>query len=268
MKRFFSILFLLCALALVLPAQNAAQATSATPPELVRQQISEWVKAKKILAAERAAWAEEQQQLADLNTVRRAELTQLDALLTNITSRTEQHSSRRAELAASRTRLASEQAAMTERVTAWENALRPQLARFPEPLRRRLGDTLTRLEGPAAVAGASLQGRVRDVVFVLSEATAFHHKITVDSERRALPGVGELEFDVLYLGLAQGWYVDRSGTRAGRLSPGPAESAGWVWSEDPSIAAKVRRAIRMVQKDEAPAALALPFSAAAVGGAK
>jgi len=262
MKRLFPILLLLGSLSAV-----PVVAQEPTPPELVRQTISEWVAAKKILAAERAAWAGERQQLADLNTVRRAELAQLDSLLTNITSRSEQHGSRRAELSATRDRLRSEQAALTRRVAGWEQALRPQLARFPEPLRRRLGDTLTRLEGlPPASADSTnarpLQARLRDVVFVVSEASAFHHKLTVDSERRELPGGDELEFDVLYLGLSQGWYVDRSGTRAGRISPG---TDGWTWSEQPTLALDVRRAIRMVQKEETPGSVSLPFSA---GGAK
>ena len=65
-----------------------------------------------------------------------------------------------------------------------------------------------------------------------------------------------MEVEILYLGLAVAFYVDRAGENAGTGRPG---AAGWEWSADNAIAGQVRRAIDIHSKSAEPGFVELPF---------
>lgn len=243
-------------------ASASAFAQESTPPSVIQEKVQQWVEAKKTLAAERASWAEEQQRLTDLNQVRRAELTELQAVVTNLTDRLDAAVSKRADLEKSETTLKGELAAMEQRVAAWENALRPKLAGLPTPLRDALAEPIHRIENPK---GTAVEARVRDLVFILAETAAFHHDLRLHRELREIDGEAR-EVDVLYLGLAQAYYVNKSGTIAGRgtpatpATPGAKAADGWNWTARNELADDIRRAVDMARKDRAPGMVRLPIA--------
>lgn len=236
------------------------QSSQTTPPNVVQEKVRQWVEAKKTLAAERASWAEEKQRLTELNTIRRAELSELQAMATNMTDRLDAAVAKRADLESTETSLKTELAAIEQRVAAWETTLRPKLATLPQPLLDTLAEPIGRLQDGVK---APVENRMRDLVFVLAEISAFHHDVRIHRELQEIGGASR-EVDVLYLGLAQAFYVNKNGTLAGRGQAGP---DGWTWSARNDLAADIRSAIDMSRKDRAPGMLRLPISPAS-GGAQ
>lgn len=249
-----------CLILLLTCAPLSAFTQDATPPNVIQEKVQQWVQAKKTLAAERADWAEEKQRLIDLNQIRRAELTELQAVVTNLTGRLDAAVTKRADLEKSETTLKGELAAMEQRLAAWETALRPKLATLPTPLRVSLREPIGRIESPSSKATVDV--RVRDLVFILAETAAFHHDLRVHSELREIDGDAR-EVDVLYLGLAQAYYVNKSGTLAGRGTPskgGSKGGGGWTWTARNELAEDIRVAIDMARKDRAPGMVRLPIA--------
>jgi len=62
---------------------------------------------------------------------------------------------------------------------------------------------------------------------------------------------------VLYLGLAEGWFVSPDGKFAGFGKPGP---DGWKWTQQDALAPLVKRAIAINENTEAAAFVELPAS--------
>lgn len=246
-------------------AQEADAGAAATEPELllpvaVQEKVREWVRVKKQISAERADWEAEKQSLSDLNALREKEISQLDELIEAAGSRLADAEKQRADLREEEANLRERRKLLEARITKLETALREVVPRFPPPLRNQVEPVLARLE--TADSEASLQDRYRDLLTVLGEAGQFDRTLTIDSEIRAIDGE-QVEVQVLYLGLARAWYVDRAGRHAGTGIP---TAEGWRWTENPSVAPSVRRAIAIRRKEAAPAIVSLPFPAPTVTG--
>ena len=77
----------------------------------------------------------------------------------------------------------------------------------------------------------------------------FHNSITLDTDVRTIEGA-EREVDIMYLGLTQAWYVDKTGKFAGYGIP---TAAGWQWKEERALAGPVRNAINIQSRQASPA---------------
>lgn len=235
--------------------------TDAVPPVAVLQEkVREWVRVQKLRGEESADWAEQQRRLAGLNALRREEIGQIDALIEAAGTRLADATEQREKLLAEQVALRASRAELARRIDDLEATLRTQIATFPDPLLEKIEDSLARME--AEGADRPLQDRYRDVVAVLVAAGEFGRSLTVVSEMRDIGGQ-RIEVEVLYLGLSGAWYVDRGGKHAGA---GRAGVDGWVWTEDKSIAGRVRDAIDMHRKKVSPGYVRLPFAAREGGG--
>jgi hypothetical protein len=239
-------------------AQEAADPT----PAAVQQKIREWVKTRKQIGEEAADWETEKRSLTDLNEIRRKEAAQIDELIAAAGNRLKDAEKQRTELLAEEESLRAWRATFEQRIIKLEADLRAQLPKFPPPLRDKAGEAITRLEDPQP--DTPLQNRYRDVLAILSEVGNFQSVVTIDTELREINGA-QVEVEVLYLGLAQAWYADRTGKHAGSGHPGP---EGWIWTADASLAGRVREAIAIQRKLAPPAFVGLPFTATSAPDAK
>lgn len=250
-------LFLGMALA---PATGQDAAPPAKPvepvPAVVQEKIRAWVETKKQIGGEAADWDAEKRSLDDLNEIRRKEIAQIDELIAAAGDRLKDAEKQRTELLAEEESLRIWRATVEERIVKLEADLRAQLPKFPPPLREKAGDAIARLEDPQP--DTPLQNRYRDVLAILGEVGNFQSVLTIDTELREIGGA-QIEVDVLYLGLAQAWYVDRTGKHAGSGRP---DATGWQWTDEPALAGRVRDAIAIQRKLAPPAFVGLPFSAA------
>lgn len=224
-------------------------------PATVQEKIRAWVKTRKQIGEEAADWEAEKRSLADLNELRKQEIARIDELIAAAGERLKDADKQRTELLAEEESLRTWRASVEERLVKLEADLRAQLPKFPPPLRDKAGDAIARLEDPQP--DTPLQNRYRDVLAILGEVGNFQNALTIDTELRDFDGA-QVEVDVLYLGLAQAWYVDRTGRHAGTGRPGP---EGWQWTADASLAGRVRDAIAIQRKLAPPAFVGLPFTA-------
>jgi hypothetical protein len=233
-------------------AQEAGATSDAPPPAAVQEKLRQWVETKRQTAEEAARWEEEKRALADLNGLRRQESAQLDALIEAAGRRLSEAEQERSELLAEEARLRASRSALELEVVALEDATREALKGFPQPLLDKVAGAAERIT--AAEPERDLQARFRDVLSVLAEAEGFNAAVTLDYELRDFGGEA-VEVEVLYLGLARGYFTDRTGRRAGTVDPG---AGGWVWTERPGLAGAVRRAIEVHQKRAVPSLVRLP----------
>lgn len=225
------------------------------PPAVIQEKIREWVRVKKQISTERAGWEADKQSLADLNELRTREIVSLQEIIDATGTRLTDAEKQRVELLAEEEALRGGRELLEARIARAEERLRGLIPRFPPPLLEEVGDAIARIE--SADAEVPLQDRYRDLLSVMGEVGHFDSSITVASELREIDGK-RVEIDVLYLGMARAWYVDREGRHAGYGLP---TEEGWRWTEEASVAAEVRQTIAIRQKTAAPAVVSLPFSA-------
>lgn len=221
--------------------------------ELVQTQLREWVRVKKQISDERADWEAEKQVLADLNDLRRKEIAQMEELIEAAGTRLSDAEKQKAALLAEEETLRVRRQQWENEIGRSEERLRGLVVRFPPVLREKVSDALIRLE--AADPEAPLQNRWRDLLAILGEVESFENTITVTPELRE-SGERQMEVEVVYLGLARAWYVDRQGSLAGVGIPGP---TGWQWSERLELAEEIRQIVAMHRKEIPPSFVPLPF---------
>jgi hypothetical protein len=224
-----------------------------SPSAVLQEKVRQWVDVQKLRGKEAARWQEQKQQLAGLNELRQTEIKQIDSLIAAAGRRLEEATVERRNLLVEQAELRDTRTLLQDNITKLEKGLRDCLPGFPEPLRKKLGDAIHRLENPDA--DRPLQDRYRDLVAILSATATFDNTITVTKEIREVGGK-RLELDTLYLGLTRAWYVGRSGTIAGH---GKAGSAGWQWIEDNALSGQVQQAIEIYRKERSPDYVKLPF---------
>lgn len=238
--------------------QDKDTTEAAEPPTAaeVQEKLRQWVLTQRLISEERADWEAEKQTLADLNELREREVGQLDELIAAAGSRLTDAEERRGKMTAEEQKLRSQRAELEKSIAGLEAAARELLPRLPRPLREQLGETIERLQAdPAAVEEIPLQNRFRDVLAVLVEAGGFQSRLTLDTELREF-GEQTIEVEVLYLGLANAYYTDRSGVHAGIGGP---TVDGWVWTEQPDLAESIRQTIDIFQKRANPDLVELPI---------
>jgi hypothetical protein len=253
--RFCAPAFIAMAAGFPLVAQETAALPATLPKaEEVQSKLAQWVKTRQLISEESSAWAAEKATLTGLNEVRLRESGQLDEFIAAAGERVSEIDGKRAAFEKEETELKAWRGEMEKRVAELEAQIRPLLARFPLPLRLKVEDALIRLESPDP--DQPLQNRSRDLLLVLQAYLDFQNSLTVDSDIREINGARR-EVTLLYLGMSQAWYVDGEGKYSGYGVP---TDTGWVWTEDNSIAARIRSALDMQARRAAPAFVKLPLA--------
>ncbi len=224
------------------------------PPTVVQEKLREWIQVKKTISAEESAWEQQKSTLTDLNEIRKKEIAGIDELIAASGTRLADAEKQRTDLLKEEETLRQKRAALEEKISTLEAALRDRIVAFPQPLLVKIDDEVERLL--KADPEVPLQNRYRDVIAILNEAGTFENKITVETDLREIDGQ-QLEVEVIYLGLHQAYYVDRKATRAGTGKPGP---EGWSWTADNKIAGEVRKAISVQGRKVTPDFVTLPLA--------
>jgi hypothetical protein len=258
--RRFAPAVLVMAAAAPLAAQEAAAPAAPLPPAgEVQSKLEQWVKTRQLISEERAAWEVEKSTLSGLNEVRLRETEQLDEFVTAAGSRVAEIDEQRSRFAEDEVELKAWRSVMEKEVASLEQQIRPLLPRFPAPLRGKVEEALIRIE--SSDPDQPLQNRTRDILLVLQAYLEFQNTLTVESDIREIAGARR-EVEILYLGMSQAWYVDIDGKHSGYGIPA---DTGWTWTEDNSIAPRVRAAIDIQARRAAPTFVELPLARGSSG---
>lgn len=242
---------LLTAVFLLQPASSVVFGQEPAPAS-VEAKSKRLFELKKTISAESAAWEEQKRLFEGLTQLRESEIGKIDEFTASAEKRIEEVKKKRAELDGEETARQEWRTSFDERLAELEEQLRPLLVRFPPPLRLKVEESALRLEENDPET--PLQDRFRDVITILGATLEFQNRITVDAGLREVEGES-VEVDTIYLGLSQAFYVSRTGKSAGTGIP---TDEGWVWTENPSLAASIRNAIAVQQREAPPIFVELP----------
>lgn len=224
----------------------------------VQDELREWVLTRQLISREQSAWQEQKETWRNLNQIRREEIEQLGEFTSSAKTRVDELRTKQTELEKERAALRTWRGEASKEVEQLEKSLVPLLPLFPTPLRQTLREPLERLDavpGDSDGSERSLQDRARDIILILQAYREFQGTITIDREVISLGGK-EREVEILYLGMSRAWFVDLRDEISGTGIPSP---EGWTWTEDPSLASTVRRAIAMRRNEAPPQFLEIPL---------
>lgn len=129
-------------------------------------------------------------------------------------------------------------------------ALVEDTGNLPPPLLRRLEDE----RAAADAAGRDLLPRTRALLGLHNQWLLLQTALHTDSMVLELGG-GRREMEVLWIGTALAYAVNADGSLAAVGRPG---HQGWVWSENHTVAPRVRQALRIQRQDAPPSLIRLP----------
>ena len=199
-------------------------------------------------------WADQKQSLELTTELLNKELAVLDGQIKKAKESAAESKAKREELEArlkNRNELldyaAKRLGAVESKVTGFAKMFPPVLKESVEPLMRKFPE-------PDAASEIPVSQRLQNLLLVFNEIETFNARFTVTPEMHGLYGT-QVRVQVLYLGLAQAFYVTKSGRLAGVGRPGP---DGWVWTPNNEIARDVSRAIRVFRDVTLPSVVSLP----------
>ena len=246
------------------PVQAAPAVVPPSDPTVARELIRQWVLTERVTTEEKSQWDVEQARMRELLEIYQKELKLLDEEIdqagTFAKGVDENRVVMKKELAANR----AAQAVLRETLSLQLPRINRLVASFPEPLQKSIEEDREQLMAPDAI---SHPGNVlKSMLSVLTAAGRFNRTITVVKEIRvwgeSLEGSkkstgkkSKMSVDVIYLGLAQAYYVAREGEIAGVGKP---TTRGWKWTARPELADDIRNALAVYHKDRQPQLIQLP----------
>ncbi|MDW7979102.1 MAG: DUF3450 family protein [Verrucomicrobiales bacterium] len=220
-----------------------------------RPVLEQWVQTRQLISKTRSEWQSEKDAIEQSILMFERELRNLTDQLANVsTNRTRADEEREAVLDQQRELNAALERAR-ELAAVLEQRVRALAPAFPAPLLDKVQPLINRIPADPAKAKAGPVERLQNVVSILNEADKFNAAVTVVSELRKDTTGAEVQVETIYVGLAQAYFVDKSGRYAGVGAP---SANGWQWFERPELAERIRKAIA-VYKNAVPATfVALP----------
>lgn len=218
------------------------EAAVAQTPEQVRERIEgtratieQMVRVRTTLSETRRDWVIYQETAERRINLFRSEREDLREQLAETEARTTEAERRIAAIREDIDAVRAANRTIQDALPSLEARIREMSLYFPRPLR-------TRVERLVGQLGRSQQAsdRMAVVVGLLNEADRFNSLFTLDVDERRLDNGEIVSVDVLYIGLAFAYFVDREGNVAGYGVP--AEN-GWAWTEQRELVGPVRRAV-------------------------
>jgi hypothetical protein len=238
----------------VVPAPGATQAAAL---EQARLTLGKWIETQQIISRERNDWSQAKEILQGRVDLIGREVGVLTERIAQTQSAITESDQERATLTHRLDALKNTSGELDSAVAALEERIRTLLTKLPDPLAAKLLPLVERMPVGEAVSRISTAERFQNVLGILNELNRANSEITVSYEVRKLDDGSSTEVQVIYIGLAQGYYLSPRGD-AGVGRPGA--DGGWVWTADTSIADEILLAIEVIQGKHPPTFVPLPLS--------
>ncbi len=222
--------------------------------EAARQTTIQWMQTRKAINSTIREWSDQKQALELTTELLNKEIGVLDGQIKQAREDAVGSKTKRDELDAklkSRNELLDYAA---KRLGAVEAKIAGLAGLFPPVLSESVEPLLKKFPKPDTSSQIPVSQRLQNLLTVFNEIEKFNAQFTVIPEMHQLNGT-QVRVQVLYLGLAQAFYVSKSGRLAGVGRPGP---DGWIWERNNKIANDVTRAIRVFRDETIPSLVNLP----------
>ena len=244
------------------PKQGAdadASSGSAKPaPTLdeTRLTLSKWIETQQIISKERNDWQQGKEILQGRIELVGKEVGILKDRIKQSEAAVEESNKKRDELVAENDALKASGAQLGEAVTLMEGQLRKLMKQMPEPVATKLAPLMQRMPTDPSNTRVTVAERFQNVLAVLSELNKANSEIAISYEIRKFADGSSGEVQVIYLGLAQAYYISPRGD-AGIGRPG---EDGWTWTPAPETASAILSTLEIIQGKESPAFVPLPIT--------
>jgi FtsZ-binding cell division protein ZapB len=220
-----------------------------------RSTVAKWVETQQIISKEKKDWQLGKEVLLQRISLIENEIGSLEEKISETRKGIAEADEKRSELATRNRQLKSAAGSLQDRIAPLEAKTRQLVETLPEPLRERVAPLSQRIPADPATTEASLSERFQNVIGILNEVNKFNRDITVTNELRQLPIGVTAEVTVVYVGLAQAYYVTSGGDEAGVGRPAP---GGWEWSAADHLAPEINQAVEILANAQPPAFVPLP----------
>jgi len=221
-----------------------------------RLTMDKWIETQQIISREGKDWQQGKEILLGRLELVKNEIASLQEKISQAQAGVVEAGKKRDELAAENDKLKSANEQLAQAVTGMEAEVRRLFKTLPEPIATRLQPLYQRIPEDPTKTNVSAAERFQNVLGILNEVNKAHSDITVAFEVRNLADGRPAEVQVIYVGLAQAFYVS-SGGEAGIGKPTP---DGWTWTPSKSIAGDVLMALDILQGKHSPAFVPLPVT--------
>jgi len=241
------------------PSDAAASPDTAKPaPTLdeTRLTLSKWIETQQIISKERNDWQQGKEILQGRIELVGKEVGILKDRIKQSEAAVEESNKKRDELVAENDALKASGAQLGEAVTLMEGQLRKLMKQMPEPVATKLAPLMQRMPTDPSNTRVTVAERFQNVLAVLSELNKANSELAISYEIRKFADGSSGEVQVIYIGLAQAYYISPRGD-AGIGRPG---EDGWTWTPAPEAASAILSTLEIIQGKESPAFVPLPIT--------
>jgi hypothetical protein len=134
--------------------------------------------------------------------------------------------------------------------------VRALLKQLPDPVKGRIAPLVERIPADPAATRVTPAERFQNVLGILNELNKANSEITIAYEIRQLADGSSSEVQVIYVGLAQAYYL----SPRGEAGIGKPTDNGWVWRPATDQAGAIFTALEIIQGKHPPEFVGLPIS--------
>jgi hypothetical protein len=229
-------------------------AGNATNLRDARAAMGKWIETQQIISKETREWNQNKEILASRIDVVKQESLALESKIKLAEAQALESAQKKSELLTENEKLKEQAQNLAVSINLMERDVRRILRRAPEFIQARLKPLAERIPADPATTKVSIAERFQNVLGILNDLNKANNETTVNFEVRNLSDGKPSEVRVLYIGLAQAYYLSAK-DEAGIGRPGP---DGWVWEPSNAIADRIRLALDVIASKQQPAFVALP----------
>lgn len=247
------------------PAPAAAAPAAASPAagddapgsslDQARLTLGKWIETQQIISKERNDWAQGKEILQGRIELVGKEVSVLKERITQSEAAVAESDKKKQELTAQNDALKATAAQLNDAVAGMEGQIRKLARQMPEPIATKLQPLLQRMPAEGAPSRVSTAERFQNVLGILNELNRANSEITVAYEIRTLADGTSSEVQVIYVGLAQAYYI----SPRGEAGIGRPSEDGWRWAPAPEAAASILLALEIIQGKHSPSFVPVPI---------
>ena len=234
----------------------ASPAWTQSPLVETRNTVEKWVEARQLRSTLEVDWQIEKEILSQSIEAYESELTSTEAQISKVDTGRGQVEEEFDSITSEKRSLIEYMDRLKGEVSRLESKLKQLSKLLPLAVSDRISPLLDRIPEVPLETKLSISTRMQNLLGVINEVDKFNGGVSVVSELRKNQSGAEVQAQVIYVGLAQAYFVDPSGEFAGVGSPG---EDGWKWSIKPELAAKIQQAIDIYQGGKPAAFVELPI---------
>ena len=238
------------------PKVGGAEPAAAPKIEETRLTLSKWIETQQIISKERNDWQQGKEILQGRIDLVGKEVSQLKDRIAQSETAVVESQKKRDDLAAQNAQLKEVGAQLATTVTQMEAQVQKLAKLAPEGVATKLLPLLQRIPSDASATRVSVAERFQNVLGILNELNKANSEISIAYEIRQLADGSSSEVQVIYVGLAQAYYL----SPRGEAGIGKPTDNGWVWRPANDQAGAIFTALEIIQGKHPPEFVGLPIS--------